>query len=105
MPQVDVKYSDDLKLKHNDLFDAIETTINTLDSSAGVCKSRAYPAIYYKHSHVLIEIWLLPKPHRDRQFTQKLIEELQNTIKNCIPQHAYISLRLSYTDENYRTVE
>ena len=53
MPHLEVKYSSDIELDINCLFNQVELVINELDSSAGVCKSRAYPAKNYKHSHVM----------------------------------------------------
>lgn len=105
MPHVEIKYSNDVEFSVNGLFEAIETTINELDSSAGVCKSRAYPAVNYKHTHIMIDIWLLPKPHRDQAFNQLLLEELQKVIRNQISENCYVSLQLYYRDTNYRTIE
>lgn len=61
MPQVDLKFSSDINLDITLIFDTIEKVINQLDKTAGVCKSRAYPVPYYKHTHVLISIGLLKK--------------------------------------------
>ncbi len=50
MPHVEIKYSNDIKLNYDALFDSVEATINKLDSSAGACKSRAYPTVKSKGS-------------------------------------------------------
>ncbi len=105
MPHVEIKYTNDIELNDNALFDSIETTINTLDSSAGVCKSRAYPAVRYKHTHVMVDIWLLPKAHRNEAFNQRLLDALENAIKNQLPQDCYISLEIHYRDKCYKTIE
>lgn len=105
MPHVEIKYSDNIELNINSLFDAIETTINELDSSAGMCKSRAYPAVNYKHTHIMIDVWLLSKPHRNQTFNRTLLEKLQKVIRNQAPENCYVSLQLYYRDTNYRTME
>ena len=50
MPHVEIKYSDNLDIDTKEVFDVIEGIINKKDSSAGVCKSRAYPCSEYKYS-------------------------------------------------------
>ena len=105
MPHVEIKHSSDLRLNVKSLFDDIESTINKLDSSAGTCKSRAYPTKSYKHSHVMIEVWLLPKKHRDHDFTQTLLKELKNCIEKQMTTPCYVSVQLYYRDSNYTTIE
>lgn len=105
MPHLEIKYSADIELDVKSLFDQIESTINELDSSAGACKSRAYPAKSYKHSHVMIEVWFLPKPHRNHEFTRILLKELTNCVKTRIINHCYVSVQLYYRDANYVTIE
>lgn len=105
MPHVEIKYSSDLKLDLDSLFESIESTINQLDSSAGVCKSRAYPASIYKHSQVMVDIWLLEKPNRNEIFNEKLLQALQIAVRKYVPVSCYVSLQLSYRDKNYRTIE
>ena len=43
MPQLDLKYSDDLQFKTAEIFSAIESALKELDESSGICKCRAYP--------------------------------------------------------------
>lgn|SRR3990167_9658664 len=105
MPHLEIKYSADIALDVECLFDQIESVINELDPSAGVCKSRAYPAKNYKHSHVMIEVWLLPKQHRNQTFTQVLLKTLKDCVKKQIANHYYISVQLYYRDSNYLTIE
>ena len=50
------------------MFTAIEHTILAHDSSSGDCKCRSYPAEASNHTHLLIEISMLTKPHRDEAF-------------------------------------
>jgi|JI9StandDraft_1071089.scaffolds.fasta_scaffold04512_6 5-carboxymethyl-2-hydroxymuconate isomerase len=105
MPHLEIKYSADIELDVNVLFDQIESAINELDPSAGVCKSRAYPAKSYKHSHVMIEVWLLLKQHRNHAFTQALLKRLKDCVKKKVADHCYISVQLHYRDANYVTIE
>ena len=90
MPHLEIKYSADIKFNVELLFDQIESAIHELDPSAGVCKSRAYPAKNYKHSHVVIEVWLLPKQHRNHAFTEELLKKLKDCVKKAIFNHKYI---------------
>jgi len=103
MPHVEIKYSDNLDIDTKHLFDEIETVINQSDSSAGVCKSRAYPCSQYKHPHILVTISLLTKPHRDAVFTQKLSQELEVAIKEHLSQSHYFSLNIEYSLAYYVT--
>jgi len=103
MPHVEIKYSDNLKINTKEVFDDIETIINQEDSSAGVCKSRAYPCLEYKHSHILITISLLTKPHRDEAFTLTLSSKLEKSIKQHLKQSTYFSLNIEYSLAYYTT--
>lgn len=103
MPQVELKYSDDLKINPNHIFDLIEEIINKIDPSSGECKSRAYPAPFYKHTHMLITIAMLEKPHRNEAFSDDLMVALVTDIKGCIPKGAHFSLSLNYNLKNYIT--
>jgi len=105
MPHLEIKYSADIRLDTKSLFDQIESAINKLDSSAGICKSRAYKAENYKHSHVMIDVWLLPKQHRNQAFTQSLLKEIMGCVKRQIANYWYVSLQLHYRDANYITME
>jgi len=105
MPHLEIKYSADIQLNVEFLFDQIESAINQLDSSAGVCKSRAYAAQSYKHSHVMIEVWLLPKQHRNQAFTHALLKEIKDCVMRQITNGCYVSVQLYYRDTNYATIE
>ncbi len=103
MPHVEIKYSNDITLDTELLFTQIETLINKHDPSAGVCKSRAYPCKQFKHSHVLLTISLLSKPHRDDIFTTKLADEIEFSIKQHFTQSLYFSFNIEYANNHYRT--
>ncbi|MCL1126170.1 hypothetical protein [Shewanella surugensis] len=103
MPHTELKYSNDLTLDTEAIFTAIEWCINQKDPSAGVCKSRAYPASEYQHTHVYISVSLLNKPHRDGAFSQSLLEVLNSEIKSLLIQDCYFSLELNYVSDYYLT--
>ncbi|AQS37000.1 hypothetical protein Sps_01836 [Shewanella psychrophila] len=103
MPHVEIKYSDDLDIDTNKVFDLVEFIINSQDASAGVCKSRAYPCSQYKYPHVLIIVSLLTKPHRDQEFTNTLSEKIAKEVKKEFKQSLYFSLNIEYSTANYTT--
>jgi 5-carboxymethyl-2-hydroxymuconate isomerase len=105
MPHVELKYSDNLKLNSTEIFDTIETVVNTLDSSTGNCKSRAYPTTIYKHSHLLISISLLTKPHRDDAFSQQLSHNILAAIQPLLNTSAALSIELRYMNDSYITTQ
>ena len=102
MPQVEIKFSHDINetiCKH--LFHDIEATINAFDSSAGICKSRAYQAEIYLHTHIYIDVLVMRKPHRNQKFMQTLRNQLLNIIEPHIPENCYYSLNLAFVGEYY----
>jgi len=103
MPHVEIKYSDNLDISTKKVFDDIEGIINKKDSSAGECKSRAYPCSEFKYSHILITISLLTKAHRDEEFTLTLSRELEESIKQHLKQSVYFSLNIEYSLAYYTT--
>ncbi|QUM85555.1 MULTISPECIES: hypothetical protein [unclassified Moritella] len=103
MPHVEIKYSDNLDIDTNKIFDSVEKIINDNDMSAGVCKSRAYPCSQYKYSHILVTVSLLTKPHRDKAFTEKLSGEIEQAIKAHLKQSLYFSLNIEYSLDYYTT--
>ncbi len=103
MPHVEIKYSDNLDIDVREIFEVIENTINKNDSSAGECKSRAYPCSEYKYSHILVTISLLAKSYRDKEFTIKLSSEIEQIIKLHLKQNLYFSLNIEYSLAYYTT--
>ena len=103
MPHAEIKYSADLSLDTDLIFDLIERVLNGHDSSSGVCKGRAYPASSFRHTHVLFEINILRKPHRDEAFVQGLVEDLERQLKGVIGQSCYFSLAVDFSPVGYVT--
>ncbi|MCL1044345.1 MULTISPECIES: hypothetical protein [Shewanella] len=103
MPHVEIKYSDNVDIDTDKIFDVVEKIINGHDASAGVCKSRAYPCSQYKYSHMLITVSLLTKPHRDSAFTHQLSVDIEQAIKAHLKQSVYFSLNIEYSLAYYTT--
>jgi hypothetical protein len=82
MPHAELKYSNDLSLDAPAILATIDATIRNYDAGAGDCKGRAYPAIEFNYTHVIAEISMLPKAHRDHAFMNALIANLEVAIKS-----------------------
>lgn len=105
MPHVELKYSSDLDIDTTTILEAIEKTIQKHDAGSGHCKGRAYPAFQYHHSHMLVALAMLTKPHRDKAFSDALIADLEKAVKSHIAQNCYFSLSLDYMGDTYITNE
>lgn len=103
MPHIEIKYSNNIKIDTNKIFNEIEKTINSHDSKAGACKARAYPCTEYKYTHIITTISLLSKKHRDKIFTQKLSSDIEKVIKSHLHKSAYFTLGIEYSKDYYTT--
>ena len=103
MPQADLKYTSDLTLDAPTILAAIEGTIADYDGAAGACKGRAFKVTEYHHTHVLVAISVLEKPHRDTAFMNGLALELEAAIKAYITAPCAFSLALSFLPNTYIT--
>ncbi|MCF6767164.1 hypothetical protein L3V86_02125 [Thiotrichales bacterium 19S11-10] len=103
MPQVELKYSQDLELNIKDIFEKIEVLINQIDSTAGVCKSRAYPTTEYLHPNCYFEILVLRKAHRDKHFMKNLLVHIESVVKPLLPMDCYYSINLNFSSDYYFT--
>ena len=103
MPHAELKYSADLDIDPTAILAAIEQTILRHDSGSGPCKGRAYPAAQFNHTHLLLAVTMLRKPHRDTDFTDRLMEDLESTIKTMIGQSCHFSFSLDYSTGHYVT--
>lgn len=103
MPHAELKYSADLRIDAADLLAGIETTILAHDPGSGACKGRAYPAELFHHSHMLVSVTMLKKPHRNRVFTTTLLRDLESFVKGQLSQDCFFSLSLSFSDDLYIT--
>ena len=103
MPHADLKYSPDLSFDPQAMFETIKQTILAYDSGSGDCKCRSYPAEAGNHTHLLIEISMLSKPHRDAGFTRAQRDTIAAAVKKQLQQSYYISLAVIYSDAMYLT--
>lgn len=103
MPHAELKYSCDLEIDADAILAEIESIILEHDSGAGACKGRAYPAQLFHHTHLMVSIALLTKPHRDETFSLALLADLESRIKQRLHQPCEFSLSLSYSTPFYVT--
>ncbi|MDU8926264.1 hypothetical protein RXV86_02595 [Alisedimentitalea sp. MJ-SS2] len=103
MPHSELRYSSDLNLDAKALLREIEQIILRHDAGSGECKGRAYPADIFHHSHCLLSVSLLTKPHRDAVFTKALLHDLEAGLRQHLAQPCFLSLGIQYSDDNYVT--
>ena len=103
MPHAEIKYSADIALETQAMMALIETTIANHDSGAGAVKSRAYQIDDFRHTHVIINITLLPKAHRDADFMNALLGDLSAGLKGIVDQPCAFSLELAFNGPYYHT--
>lgn len=105
MPHAEIKYSEELSLDTRAILAEIEHVILQHDPASGACKGRAYPCAATHHSHFLLNISMLEKPHRDAAFTSALMRDIEAAVKTHIHQSCYFSFGLEYSAANYVTNE
>lgn len=103
MPHAELKYSSNIALDAQAILAKIEAVIQDHDAGAGRCKGRAYPAREFHHTHLIIEISMLPKSHRDEAFISALSADLESAIKAHLSQPSFFSLMIPFTTRNYVT--
>lgn len=103
MPHAELKYSSDLTFDAAALLREIEQVIQAADAGSGDCKGRAYPADTYHHTHCLLSLSMLTKPHRDTAFTKALLARLEAAMCKHISHPCFLSLGIDYTTEAYVT--
>ena len=103
MHHAELKYSSDLAINVAAKLADIEQTTLRHDARSGDCKGRAYPTDQYHHSHLILKISMLPKPHRDETFTAALMQDLEQLVKARIPQSCGFSFALEYNRAAYVT--
>ena len=103
MPHLDLKYSADIALDAGEVLRGVEEIIQRHDAGSGACKGRAYPAPVFQHRHLIAEISLLPKAHRDAAFMAALRDELADYLRGHLPRPCAFSLDLRFSGEHYLT--
>ncbi|RYG90619.1 hypothetical protein EU803_11485 [Loktanella sp. IMCC34160] len=105
MPHAELKYSADLNIDAPAVLRGIEQLILRHDGGAGACKGRAYPAAAFHHTHCLLTLSMLTKPHRDHAFTQALLADLRAELGRHLNQRCALSVGIQYSDDAYWTGE
>lgn len=103
MPHAELKYSTELEIDPAALLQGIEAILQKHDPGSGDCKGRAYPAPVSHHVHLIAEISLLPKPHRDAVFMEALRADLADFLRAELPRPCWMSLNLSFSGAQYVT--
>lgn len=103
MPHAELKYSSDLEIDAGAILAAVEQTIQRHDAGSGECKGRAYPADQFHHTHLILSVSMLTKPHRDKAFTDALMQDIERVVKSKIGQSCYFSFALEYSTSAYVT--
>lgn len=103
MPHAELKFSADIPLDTPMILRRIEAVIQQHDESSGACKGRAYPADLFHHSHVIVDISMLPKSHRDAAFVDALRVDLAAAVQAMIPVPCYFSLNIGFSGSGYMT--
>ncbi|SFR43613.1 hypothetical protein [Litoreibacter janthinus] len=103
MPHAEIKYSSDMTLDTQAMMGLIESTIANHDSGAGAVKARAFKVDDFQHTHVIINITLLPKAHRDADFMTALLSDLSAGLKGIVDQPCAFSLELDFNGPYYDT--
>lgn len=103
MPHAELRYSSDLEIDAAAMLARIEEVIQAHDAGSGECKGRAYPAESFHHTHLLVSLSLLSKPHRDAAFTGALMADVEAAVKAMLPQSCFFSLGLEYSEAYYVT--
>ena len=103
MPHAELKYSSDLTLDAQAVLARVEEIILSHDPGSGDCKGRAYPAPEFHHTHLLLSVTMLTKPHRDAAFTKALMEDLEVSVKAMLTQSCFFSFSLEYSAGHYVT--
>lgn len=105
MPHADLKYSADLNIDPRELLSGIEAILQKHDAGSGDCKGRAYPAAISHHRHLIANISLLPKPHRNEAFMSALREDLARYLRAHLPRPCWMSLDVAFSGAHYVTEE
>lgn len=104
MPQLELKYSNDLNhIQFEPLFRDIEIALNEIDASFDACKSRAYSADSYLHTHVYLSVLFLKKDYRDAPFMKRSRDAIENCLKKALPKNCFYAIELTFSSEYYLT--
>ncbi|WP_128253287.1 hypothetical protein [Falsirhodobacter deserti] len=103
MPQADLYFTTDHKLEG--VLPEIERTIATFDGAAGQCKGRAHPVADHHHSHVLLRLSMLPKPHRDDAYAAELGKKLAEVVRPHVTAPSAVAVNISFDLVHYTAIK
>lgn len=103
MPQADLYHTAD-QTPDADALATIEKVIHDFDDSAGDCKGRLHPVETYHHSHMLLRLSMLAKPHRDVAYAEELGQHLVEALKPYGSAPVTISVQIRFDLEHYSAV-
>ena len=103
MPQADLSYSADLNLDAAEILAKIEAVILDHDSGAGACKGRASRSDVFHHTHLLLRVAILRKPHRDETFRSALVHDLAKLVDAYLPKGTQRAVELNFASDDYLT--
>lgn len=103
MPHAQIKYTADMTLDTSAMLELIQTTIANHDAGAGICKGRASRIEDYKHTHVIINVTMLPKAHRDAEFMNTLLADMSAGLRAIVDQPCAFSLEIGFNGPYYVT--
>lgn len=101
MPQADFIYSADIPLDAPTILAKVEAVIHAHDSKSGDCKGRAMACPQTHHTHALLRIRMLDKPHRDDAFMQALLAALQDALRPAIPAPCILGIEIGFLERHY----
>ena len=104
MPQADLSYSAQIALDPAIILAKIEEVISAYDGNAGDCKGRAFAVENTHHSHILLRLRMLRKPHRDDTFMQGLLAALQTELRSHIPSPCILGIELGFLETHYSSL-
>lgn len=103
MPQAELKFSSDLALNAKDFLVEVEATILAHDRGAGPCKGRGFAIEQYHHTHALLDVLVLDKPHRDDAFMTDLTEKLTALLDAQLPCGCARAVSVGFLPRHYVT--
>ncbi|QUS34802.1 hypothetical protein [Falsirhodobacter algicola] len=102
MPQADLYYTADQTL--TDILPEIERTIAAFDAGAGTTKGRAHAVGHYHHSHVLLQLSMLPKAHRDAAYAADLGARLAEVIRPHVTAPSAVAVNIRFDLEHHTSL-
>lgn len=101
MPQADLHYTADQSLNAPALLAEIERIIHANDDTSGYCKGRGHRIEAFHHSHLLLRLSMLPKPHRDADYARDLGAKLATALQTQATAPCAVNVQIRFDLEHY----